>query len=82
MSSTGVGANRKEWIIRGGNGSNKTLIDRLLEVRGISSEEAKKDFLNPLSITLMHPNAFCDMPKAVDRIVKAGIFCTTASKSH
>ena len=71
MSSTGVGANRKEWIIRGGNGSNKTLIDRLLEVRGISSEEAKKDFLNPLSITLMHPNAFCDMPKAVDRIVKA-----------
>ena len=41
MSSTGVGANRKEWIIRGGNGSNKTLIDRLLEVRGISSEEAK-----------------------------------------
>ena len=51
MSSTGVGANRKEWIIRGGNGSNKTLIDRLLEVRGISSEEAKKDFLNPLSIT-------------------------------
>ena len=28
MSSTGVGANRKEWIIRGGNGSNKTLIER------------------------------------------------------
>ena len=54
MSSTGVRANRKEWIIHGGNGLNKTLIDRLLEVRGISSEEAKKDFLNPLSITLMH----------------------------
>ena len=37
----------------------------------IKSEEAKREFLNPLEITLMHPNAFCDMPKAVERIVKA-----------
>ena len=55
-----------------GRTSSKTsIIDRLLEVRGITTEEAKKDFLNPLGITLMHPNAFCDMQKAVERIVKA-----------
>lgn len=61
----------KEWLIRGNKNSNKSLIDRLLEVRGITGEEQKRDFLNPLEITLMHPNAFCDMPHAVDRIVKA-----------
>ena len=71
----------KEWIgiNKGGNGNEyprlkdtkTSLIDKLLEIRGIKSEEAKKEFLNPLEITLMHPNAFCDMPKAVSRIVKA-----------
>lgn len=69
----------KEWVVRGrSSGQNESLqekranlIDRLLEVRGITSEEAKKDFLNPLGITLMHPNAFCDMQKAVTRISQA-----------
>ena len=61
----------KEWVIKGKNDSKKSLIDRLLEVRGITSEQAKKEFLNPLEITLMHPNAFCDMQKATERIVKA-----------
>ena len=61
----------KEWIIQGNTNSKQSIIDRLLEVRGIKSEEAKREFLNPLEITLMHPNAFCDMPKAVERIVKA-----------
>lgn len=68
---SGTGLIKKEWIIKGSKDSKKSLIDRLLEVRGITGEEAKKDFLNPLEITLMHPNAFCDMSKAVDRIVKA-----------
>lgn len=73
MSCTGV---KKEWIIEGecspsANHSSQAIIDTLLRVRGITSDEAKKDFLNPLEITLMHPNAFCDMQKAVDRIVKA-----------
>lgn len=69
----------KEWVVRGkSSGQNVSLqekranlIDRLLEVRGITTEEAKKDFLNPLGITLMHPNAFCDMQKAVARISQA-----------
>ena len=61
----------KEWLIQGNTNSKQSIIDRLLEVRGIKSEEAKREFLNPLEITLMHPNAFCDMPKAVERIVRA-----------
>ena len=60
----------KQWIISKSD-EKKPLIDRLLEVRGITSEGAKKEFLHPLEITLTHPNAFCDMQKAVDRIVKA-----------
>ncbi len=86
MSSSGVNStrvNRKEWIIKGDKGGYATeryadttltsekIIERLLDVRGIKGEDARKDFLNPLGITLMHPNAFCDMPKAVERIVKA-----------
>ena len=62
---------RKEWNISGGLNPKQSIVDRLLEVRGIKSEEAKREFLNPLEITLMHPNAFCDMPRAVERIVKA-----------
>ena len=65
---------RKEWFVSGGKlekNSAKSITDKLLEIRGIKSEEAKREFLNPLEITLMHPNAFCDMPKAVERIVKA-----------
>lgn len=61
----------KEWNIKGGVPEKTSIIDRLLEVRGIRSEEEKKDFLNPLEITLMHPNAFCDMQKAADRIERA-----------
>ena len=60
----------KDWILKSDN-SDKSLIDKLLEIRGISTEAAKKDFLQPLELTLLHPNAFCDMQKAVDRIVNA-----------
>ena len=61
----------KEWILKSDINNQKSLIDRLLEVRGIKSEDAKREFLHPLEITLTHPNAFCDMQKAVERIVKA-----------
>ena len=68
---------RKEWIVGGDKGlsrgadSKSSILDKLLEVRGIKSEEAKREFLNPLEITLMHPNAFCDMQKAVERVCRA-----------
>ena len=61
----------KDWVLKTCSDNNKSLIDRLLEIRGIANEDAKKEFLHPLDITLMHPNAFCDMPKAVERIIKA-----------
>lgn len=61
----------KEWILKSNSDNKKSLIDRLLEIRGIKSEDAKREFLHPLEITLLHPNAFSDMPKAVERIVKA-----------
>ena len=62
---------RKEWVVRGSKSPKQSIIDTLLEVRGIKTEEGKKEFLNPLGITLMHPNAFSQMPKAVERICKA-----------
>lgn len=68
----------KEWIGVNKNGReipkktpSKTILDCLLENRSIKSEEAKKEFLNPLEITLMHPNAFTQMQTAVERICKA-----------
>ena len=67
-----MGITKKEWHIEAkGENSKASIIDRLLEVRGITGEDARRDFLNPLEITLMHPNAFCDMPKAAERIKKA-----------
>lgn len=61
---------RKEWKIINSK-DTKPLIERLLSVRGITNKEDIKEFLNPLDITLTHPNAFCDMHKAVDRIEQA-----------
>ncbi len=69
VAGVGVNSNNKKEIPR--KDSKKSVLDCLLEARGIKTEEAKRDFLNPLGITLMHPNAFCEMPKAVDRICKA-----------
>ena len=60
----------KQWIINKSD-SKKSIVDRLLEIRGITTEDAKREFLHPLEITLTHPNAFCDMKKAVDRVVQA-----------
>jgi len=61
----------KEWVLKTCKDNSKSLVDRLLEIRGITNEDAKKEFLYPLELTLTHPNAFTDMPKAVERIVKA-----------
>jgi single-stranded-DNA-specific exonuclease len=61
----------KEWNLKYKKDNKISLLDKLLEIRGITSEKAKEDFLNPYGITLLHPNAFCDMQKAVDRIQQA-----------
>lgn len=60
----------KDWKINNDK-TTKPLIERLLSSRGIVGEENIKEFLDPYSLTLLHPNAFCDMKKAVDRIEKA-----------
>ena len=61
---------KKEWKINNTTGT-KSLIERLLSVRGIKGKENINDFLNPMEITLTHPNAFTDMQKSVERIAKA-----------
>ena len=61
----------KEWVLKSDCDNKKSLVDRLLEIRGIISEDAKREFLHPLELTLTHPNAFTDMQKAVGRIAKA-----------
>lgn len=61
---------KKEWKICN-TSDKKPLIERLLSVRGIKTKTDIKEFLNPFDITLTHPNAFCDMKKAVERIGKA-----------
>lgn len=60
----------KEWKINKSD-EKKPLIERLLLSRGIKTPAEIDTFLNPLNIQLTHPNAFCDMQKAVSRIVKA-----------
>lgn len=57
---------KKEWKIN--NTSNtKSLIERLLLVRGIGEDEVN-EFLNPYELDLLASNVFVDMEKSVDRI--------------
>ncbi len=59
---------KKEWIYKNTDTNEKSLIKRLLNSRGITSEKDIKDFLNPLEMELTSPNVFTDMEKAVDRL--------------
>ena len=61
----------KEWIYKKEDKTKKSLIDRILSTRGIKTEEDIKEFLNPLEMKITQPEAFCDIPKAVERISKA-----------
>lgn len=62
----------KEWIINKSNkSSSASLVERLLATRGITKPDEINEFLNPFETTLTHPNAFIDMPKAVERLAKA-----------
>ena len=61
----------KEWRLRNYEGQEKSLIKRLLASRGIKSDEDIYEFLHPLEIKPIHPRAFCDMEKTVERLSKA-----------
>lgn len=58
----------KEWIFNNTDGQEKSLIKRLLQSRGVKTQEEIDEFLNPLEMKLTHPKAFCDMEKCVERL--------------
>jgi len=61
-----------KWIIKNSDINNKKpLIEKLLEIRGITKKTEIKEFLNPLEMKLSDTTAFSDMEKAVARIVKS-----------
>lgn len=62
---------KTKWIIKSTKDSKKPLIDRLLEIRGLTKKADIQEFLNPLEMKLSEPTAFSDMEKAVERISKA-----------
>lgn len=61
----------KEWIFNKYDGKDKSLVTRLLHSRGIKTEEDIYEFLHPLEMKIIHPKAFCDMEKVVERLSKA-----------
>lgn len=58
----------KEWIFNKYNGKDKSLIARLLHSRGVTTDEEIYEFLHPLEMKIIHPKAFCDMEKVVERL--------------
>ena len=61
----------KEWIFNKYNGKDKSLIKRLLSSRGVTTDEEIYEFLHPLETKIIHPKAFCDMKKSIERLSKA-----------
>ena len=51
----------KEWIFNKYEGQEKSLIKRLLNSRGIKTDEEIYEFLHPLEMKLTHPKVFTDM---------------------
>lgn len=58
----------KEWIFNKYNGKDKSLITRLLHSRGVTTDKEIYEFLHPLEMKIIHPKAFCDMEKVVERL--------------
>ena len=61
----------KEWIFNTYDGQEKSLIKRLLNSRGIKTDEEIYEFLHPLEMKLTHPKVFTDMGKCVERLSNA-----------
>ena len=61
----------KEWIFNKYDANDKSLVTRLLHSRGIKTEEEIYEFLHPLETKIIHPKAFCDMEKVVERLSTA-----------
>ena len=62
---------KKEWILKSSSDNKKSVLEKLLEQRGITKPEDIKEYLNPNEFKSISPYAFCDMKKAVERIKQA-----------
>ena len=62
---------KKEWILKKSDIGEKSLIKRLLALRGMTEEDEIKQFINPLETPLTSPEAFTDMQKATQRLAQA-----------
>ena len=60
---------KKEWILKKSDIGEKSLIKRLLALRGMTEEDEIKQFINPLETP--SPEAFTDMQKATQRLAQA-----------
>ena len=56
---------KKEWILKKSDIGEKSLIKRLLALRGMTEEDEIKQFINPLETPLTSPDAFTDMQIAL-----------------
>ena len=50
---------QKEWIVAKTDNGEKSLIERLLAVRGITTKTEIKEFLNPLEMKINRADCFC-----------------------
>ncbi len=62
---------KKDWILDNTNSNEKSLVKRLLQARGIKSENEINEFLHPLEMTITQPEAFTDMGKTIERLSHA-----------
>ena len=62
---------KKEWIIKQCSDDKKSVLEKLLEQRGIIKPKDIKEYLNPNEFKAISPYAFCDMKKSVERIKQA-----------
>ena len=61
----------REWRIKEDNSSTKSVLERLLNLRGIKESKEIYEFLHPLEMEISQPDVFTDMSKATERLVKA-----------
>lgn len=61
----------REWRIKEDKSNSKSVLERLLNLRGITDEKEIYEFLHPLEMQISQPDVFTDMPKAIERLVKA-----------
>ncbi|MBQ9688847.1 DHH family phosphoesterase, partial [bacterium] len=62
---------KKEWVIKKVEGKPNSVLEKLLQQRGIVKPEDIWEYLNPSEFKVISPYVFCDMRQVVDRIKHA-----------